>query len=266
MAIYLLTWNPTKFLWDTIADDLLEFELGFEPTFGWSCGVRKKLPIGSRVFMMRLGYRQRLHGIFASGYTTSEPFSDVHWNEDAIESNAQYLNFRPDAFLNMDVYPLLNPEKDVSNQFNWKPQVSGIEIPISIAETLEEKWAIHLKLLKLSSNSVSKGKDVPLLYTEGKQSTITINRYERDPKARLACINHYGAKCCVCDFDFESFYGEIGAGFIHVHHLNPIASQTGTYQLDAIKDLRPVCPNCHAMLHRETPPISIENLRKMIGY
>ncbi|MCC6804116.1 MAG: HNH endonuclease, partial [Anaerolineae bacterium] len=97
------------------------------------------------------------------------------------------------------------------------------------------------------------------------RSQVTVNRYERDPKAREACIQHYGTSCCVCGFDFGVFYGEIGKTFIHVHHLNPISTQDGTHQVDPIRDLRPVCPNCHAMLHRETPPLTIEHLRELIG-
>jgi 5-methylcytosine-specific restriction protein A len=100
-------------------------------------------------------------------------------------------------------------------------------------------------------------------YVEGATKTVTINYYERDPKARAACIRHYGAKCLVCDFDFEKKYGPLGKSFIHVHHIVQLAAIKATYTVDPINDLRPVCANCHAMLHRETPPISIERLREI---
>lgn len=68
----------------------------------------------------------------------------------------------------------------------------------------------------------------------------------------------------VCGFNFSKFYGKIGEGFIHVHHLQELSSIGHEYEVDPIEDLRPVCPNCHAMLHLETPAISIERLRDMI--
>lgn len=85
---------------------------------------------------------------------------------------------------------------------------------------------------------------------EGAKKTITVNAYERDPKARGRCIEHWGTKCTVCSFDFAARYGDLGAGFIHVHHLTPLSTIGQEYVVDPIKDLRPVCPNCHAMLHR----------------
>jgi 5-methylcytosine-specific restriction protein A len=67
----------------------------------------------------------------------------------------------------------------------------------------------------------------------------------------------------VCDFNFEAKYGEIGSGFIHVHHLTPLANIGKEYEVDSIRDLRPVCPNCHAMLHKKYPPYSIEELKSI---
>jgi 5-methylcytosine-specific restriction protein A len=106
-------------------------------------------------------------------------------------------------------------------------------------------------------------KDPASILIEGALLRITVNRYERDPVARQKCIEHYGPVCVVCGFDFEKRYGAIGAGFIHVHHLVDIASIGGRYQVDPVRDLRPVCPNCHAMLHQERPAMSIENLKQI---
>jgi len=100
------------------------------------------------------------------------------------------------------------------------------------------------------------------VHYEGAVKQTVVNRYERDTKARDKCIEHYGLKCQVCSFDFEDVYGELGAGFIHVHHLTPISEIGEEYKLDPIKDLRPVCPNCHAMLHKKNPPLSIEQLKR----
>lgn len=97
--------------------------------------------------------------------------------------------------------------------------------------------------------------------TEGAVQRVSVNRYERDPEARAKAIQHYGLKCQVCSFDFRAVYGALGEGFIHVHHIFPISQVGKSYVVDPIKDLRPVCPNCHAMLHKRLPPYTIDELR-----
>jgi hypothetical protein len=99
---------------------------------------------------------------------------------------------------------------------------------------------------------------------EGGKISVFVNRYERDPKNRSSCIKIYGAKCRVCGFDFSKKYGEIGDGFIHVHHLTPLSESGRKHKINPKDDLRPVCPNCHEMLHKKMPPFTIEELRELI--
>lgn len=94
--------------------------------------------------------------------------------------------------------------------------------------------------------------------TEGSVKQIIVNAYERNPRARAKCIAHYGSVCNCCGFDFLKAYGEIGQDFIHVHHLRLISDIGQEYRINPIDDLRPVCPNCHAMIHRRNPPFSLE--------
>lgn len=98
-------------------------------------------------------------------------------------------------------------------------------------------------------------------FVEGLQCQVTINAYERNPLARAACIAHYGCSCRACGFNFQQAYGDIGAGFIHVHHRIPIGTIGKEYEIDPVKDLIPVCPNCHAMIHKQTPPLTIDELQ-----
>lgn len=106
--------------------------------------------------------------------------------------------------------------------------------------------------------------EVPATVIEGAQRKVTVNSYERSAKARQACIAHYGYLCSVCGFDFEAVYGERGKNFIHVHHVVPVASIGGEYEVDPIKDLRPICPNCHAMAHRTDPPCTLDALKAIL--
>jgi len=91
---------------------------------------------------------------------------------------------------------------------------------------------------------------------EGAKKLIIVNAYERNSKARQLCLKKHGYKCCVCKFNFKEIYGEIGAGYIEVHHLKPLNEINEKYQVDPAKDLRPVCPNCHAMLHKANVSIN----------
>ena len=99
---------------------------------------------------------------------------------------------------------------------------------------------------------------------EGAVQTITINAYERNVAARTDCIAHYGCTCAVCGIDFAESYGAEAEGFIHVHHLKPISEIKGKYVIDPAKDLRPVCPNCHAVIHLGGITRSIEVVKQML--
>lgn len=86
---------------------------------------------------------------------------------------------------------------------------------------------------------------------EGLKKQILVNKYERSSIARKKSIEFHGLNCKVCELNFSEKYGEIGKEFIHIHHLIPIHKIGKEYKVDFKKDLIPVCPNCHSMLHRK---------------
>ncbi len=101
---------------------------------------------------------------------------------------------------------------------------------------------------------------------EGAITMTKVLAYERNAKARTMCIEHYGYDCAACGMNFEHVYGELGRDFIHVHHLRELSSIRAEYEVDPIKDLRPICPNCHAMVHRRRDPaLSIDELRGILA-
>lgn len=133
----------------------------------------------------------------------------------------------------------------------------------------EDKATVKIRKQRLGNEEqnvlpIPEEVDSSQTYVEGATKQITINAYERNYKARHACITHYGLNCGVCNFNFEEKYGEVGKGFIHVHHLTPISSIGEKYELDPIRDLRPVCPNCHAMIHTRRQPYSIEEMKRIL--
>ena len=104
----------------------------------------------------------------------------------------------------------------------------------------------------------------PQVFFEGAQKQITVNVYERNPQARRRCIEHHGSNCKACNFDFYKKYGELGKEFIHVHHIIPLSEVRQGYELDPIKDLIPLCANCHAITHRRKPALSLSELKELI--
>ncbi|MCW1755047.1 HNH endonuclease [Rhizobium acaciae] len=103
--------------------------------------------------------------------------------------------------------------------------------------------------------------EAPTSYLEGAVSSVLVNAYERNQDARRACIGHFGLSCTVCEVNFGAVYGALGDGYIHVHHIKPIHLCGGEYEVDPIKDLVPVCANCHAMIHRRRIPLTVDELR-----
>ena len=100
---------------------------------------------------------------------------------------------------------------------------------------------------------------------EGTAYQIELTAFERNPDARRRCVEHYGARCIVCGFDFGASYGPVASGFIHVHHLVPLSEIAEAYAVDPIADLNPLCPNCHAVAHLRTPPYTIEEIKAFLA-
>ncbi len=143
---------------------------------------------------------------------------------------------------------------------------AGLGVPLLTRDTspVEVLWRFGVTT-GAPAPIISSPEEPATKYKEGKTRQIVVNAYERDPRARSDCLKHHGYRCSVCDFSFESVYGELGVDFIHVHHLLELADVGEEYDVDPIADLRPVCPNCHAMLHRRRPCLTIEELKTVLG-
>lgn len=99
---------------------------------------------------------------------------------------------------------------------------------------------------------------------EGESLQRLVKERERNPDAIKQCKEKHGVRCKACDFDFESVYGPRGRGFIHVHHLNPLALANGKRAVDPERDLIPLCPNCHAMVHNG-PFLTLKELQQILS-
>jgi len=101
-------------------------------------------------------------------------------------------------------------------------------------------------------------------YFEGIKKHAACSVYERNRQAREKCLAHYGTTCQICGFNFEKQYGLAGKG-IHVHHRKPLAEIKENYEVDPVRDLLPVCPNCHAAIHSSSPARTVDDIRALLA-
>ena len=166
-----------------------------------------------------------------------------------------------------------HPQRSKSGRYSWWSIISkGIDrtnehdfiwvMYDNFAKAIEEV-KLFKDLIYISPDEINDDEQLINL-TEGSVREIKVNAYERNLNARRICIDYYGTRCIICNFDFKNKYGEIGKDYIHVHHIIPLSTINEEYEIDPIKDLRPVCPNCHAIIHKKKPPYLIEELKEII--
>ncbi|HPO07503.1 MAG TPA: HNH endonuclease [bacterium] len=260
MNTILFTWNPRKWEWNDLPQAVVEANLYGRFVERWSCGITRHISPGDRAFLMRLGVSPK--GLMGSGVVLTTPEEGPHWDiqQAANGDTAFYVYVLFDVLNEIPLIAedlLSSPELAVEN---WYPQASGTFIRPQVAEKLEEHWT---EITGTSFTPIPK-KDLSSLCIEGTRRTRLVTEYERNAEAREKCIAHHGARCQVCGLAFEERYGAIGKGFIHVHHLVPMSKIGKEYRFDPIRDLCPVCPNCHAMLHKRPIPYTVEDLRQKI--
>ncbi|HMR99624.1 MAG TPA: hypothetical protein PKE62_10230 [Anaerolineales bacterium] len=116
--------------------------------------------------------------------------------------------------------------------------------------------------------------DENIFISEGRKRSVSTQVYERSKKLRDIAIKHYSVDgmiiCAACGFDFYKEYGEIGRGYIEIHHQKPICqyeeADFAQVAIDAVKDLIPLCANCHRIVHRRRGnPLSIEELTRLLN-
>ncbi len=129
-------------------------------------------------------------------------------------------------------------------------------------ETDKGEYRAEISLSTLSKLQELKSGNI----TEGEKRKIQSYVYERNSRARLLCIEHYGSVCQVCGCDMAKIYGEEFTGKIHVHHKVPLNEIAQSYEVDPIKDLVPVCPNCHMILHcKKDGYYTVDEIREKIN-
>lgn len=212
---------------------------------------------------MHLGREPK--GIVSSGVTTREPAPGPHWDTSKLGEDAWYAEFVPELLLDPRQQPPLDPRVSQSalvREYNWTPQASGIAIPDDVAEAMLAEWFAFTDGVVATLGEA----DEELSALEGEARARMVRHRSRERALRSAKLastraaNGGRLACEVpgCGFDFEQQYGDLGAGFAEVHHLNMLA-ESGVVRT-SLSDLAVVCSNCHRMIHSRTPMLGLESV------
>lgn len=259
----MLSWNPEQ--WNQWPSGYANYaqnvrEAGPQPDT-WSVGGRRfGIDPGTEAWLFRQGGRDASsRGILGHATVTSSPWVDND-PKDATKRTT-FVNLQFDWLLQeSDVVGVQALEASAPNT-KWRSiRRSGYTIPQSDVPAIRRLWSLA------SAGYVGPDDgEVPGTYEEGETSNVRVNRYERNRAARAACIAANGDVCLACGFDFRQVYGQMGDGYVQVHHVVPISQIGKRYTLDPVNDLVPLCANCHVMAHRQRPdPYTVKELKRQM--
>jgi 5-methylcytosine-specific restriction protein A len=269
---FVMVWNPRVWPdseWENFQTDVDRTEQGDFVSGSWSLGARTSgINPGDHVFLLR---QHSDRGILAHGVVKDRKGPTVYKAPDFRKPSVRrnYIDIEWHRIVApKDRLAVAELEKKIG-AVNWnRIQGSGQELdPVALRDLLK-LWIGHLTRVDRDEvwNDPASESAVP---EEGRKKAVTSYRYERSKRARRECIAAHGHSCAVCGFSFSDLYGTHGSGFIQVHHLRPLAGGGGrNKKVDPVRDLRPVCSNCHSMLHRTADPrkpLSISELKNIIG-
>lgn len=128
-----------------------------------------------------------------------------------------------------------------------------------------EHYNRFLDAVTLSQNEPGPEFTTPGLeeYQEGQRMAREIMVSARSTKLVRDAKAFHGTKCQACGFDFHSFYGKRGNGFIEVHHKEMLSDRTA--RGSTVHDVEVLCANCHRMVHKTAVPLSLDELRAIIA-
>lgn len=240
---------------------------------------QKEIAVGDLVYIWRAkGSKKQVSGVIALGVVTEEskPREEVNnklvlydelWNENyseasKIKAGIRLKEIRLTPNDGMIISEIFEQDPVLSQSQIIKTRVGSNFILNEIQSLLIGQYWVGLNPLILEDE------DLEIKSNEGR-ITLRIHKVrERDPKIKKKAIDLFVKQngyvfCELCNFSFEEKYGNIGKGYIEVHHLKPI-SQYDENELTSIENLKLVCSNCHRMIHRGDPESLFYQLKESL--
>lgn len=202
-----------------------------------------------------------------------------------IKNKEEYITVRPEILKkNFDVLEIETESLKKCTWDNYQKFLSIAKVVQSrLQDTISESvslldthsfiwmlWRLRNITLGVSGKALLEDSDPYVTVVadgskEGRRLSFYSYKYERSAKNRNAAIRIHGLTCMACGINFEEKYGEIGKGFIEVHHIKPLNSLEQEVVIEPATDLVCLCANCHRMIHRKKNYImSVEELRNTI--
>jgi hypothetical protein len=199
-------------------------------------------------------YRHTLPDLGKSSYGSGWSFRTDYFDlRDPIHRDRIVPGLMPPLYKHYPINSIGHPRQGYFFPFD----VNGLCRVLSLIDESLPSWLANFQIRSenppglILPEEIDNAEESP----EGSRRQVTVNAYERNAEARKLCIDHFGAVCIVCDLDFESEFTDVARGLIHVHHKKQLSEIGARYHVDPIRDLVPVCPNCHAVMHLRTPPV-----------
>jgi hypothetical protein len=133
----------------------------------------------------------------------------------------------------------------------------------------DEEWTRRVfQLDELAGSELPDLDDTSVFGEEGTKSwrlhlVTERNRQVVESKKAQVKSEQGSLECEICGFNFATVYGELGVDFCEVHHKLPL-SQLDTPVRPKLDDLAIICSNCHRMIHRTKPLLSVEDFRAQL--
>jgi predicted HNH restriction endonuclease len=237
-------------------------------------------------FVTYAGHRWRLVGFYldaefiTDGAPTNKTLLKGKLKDLLVLKSANSLG-KPWAGL--DAAEITRKLKDEARWLRWRVHVKNaipLPQPAAIPERLfksenyritrptEVNAAKFRALRALASRTALPEEDDEAGFPEGREVLLQHKARERNPAVVQAAKAKFLQKqgkfvCQACGFDFEDFYGPVGGGFIEAHHTTPVSELRAGSKTRAA-DIALVCSNCHRMLHRRRPWITMSDLKTLL--
>ena len=161
------------------------------------------------------------------------------------------------------------------NQLSWFPSLlkSQSNFSLGFNRLSDESVILALSALQTENNvppSVPSLPDIDFAASVSEGGLRLVSHLRRERKRavveakKAAVLSSTGRLSCeVCGFDFSVTYGSVGEGFCEVHHLSPLSASDESVTT-TLADLAVLCSNCHRIIHRSDPMLSVAELSAVV--
>ena len=157
-----------------------------------------------------------------------------------------------------------NRKSDSCTLGHWK--IKNMQDMTGLFAEFDDFLAVELPVFEECIHMELKDPDISAHLEEGAKLERISQGYERNPLARQRCLDARGTACTVCGMDFGKVYGPEFKGMIEVHHIVPLSHIHRGHVVNPVKDLIPVCPNCHRALHSKKEGVfTAQELKKFMN-